>query len=95
MSISNEVRGSSGRASRAARSIAAIWSTSSDRDATAAVSGSGTVRGPPVVVFYQELISLDADELSVGWLFVADKVAGQEQHRVGMPLVQMGQERAR
>jgi hypothetical protein len=43
----------------------------------------------------QELITLDADELSLGWLFVADKVACQEQHRVGMTLVQMGEERAR
>ena len=73
MSTSNEVRGSSGRASRAARSIAAIWSTSSDGDATAAVSGSGTVRGATCIGHsYHELITLDADELSVGWLFVAD-----------------------
>jgi hypothetical protein len=33
--------------------------------------------------------------LSNGWLIVADKVACQEQQRVGMTLVQMGQERAR
>ena len=26
---------------------------------------------------YHELITLDADQLSVGWLLVADKVAGQ------------------
>src|SRR5215211_1398013 len=41
---------------------------------------------------YHELITPDADELSVGWLFLADKVACQEQHCVGMTPVQVGQE---